>query len=433
MANKIKSHLFILLTIVLTSCSSSLTMQRGEYLKAYHHGGLCEAEKQLDHMLPSRNYTQSNDAVWVLLDRATTRFAMGKIDEAIDDYRAALEGLDYYSQDLPVEQLNKILLQDQLGAYQADDFEQVLARVYLSLALLNQGDMSNTFAILRQAEEYQQKKRIFYAQSLLTHDYQLIDNPLSKYLFAVLLEKYGDFSNADILYRESGRGKTEAESRKPGQATILLVCHNGKAPYKISGTCDASVASALALEIILGSSCHRDPAISSLTGIPVPKLCYWPCAFGSLVRASLDGNTSQPLQPFYDIGCAAEQQLDQKMPVIVARGVARFALRRTTVGYMQEQDPALGFLTDMVMLAANASTKADTRSWTTLPLTLDIARFDTSPGEHSLNISVDGTLNKTFRLSLKSDDLCVINIFNLHPGITQILIPQHFLNKESCP
>lgn len=425
MINKIQSQLFILIAIVLTSCSSSLTLQRGEYLKAYHHGGLCQAEKQLDHMLPSRNYTRSSDAAWVLLDRATTRFAMGKMDDAIADYCASLEALDYYSQDLPVEQLNKILLQDQTGAYQADDFEQVLARLYLSLALLHQGDTSNAFAILRQAEEYQQKKRIYYSQSLLTRDYQLIDNPLSKYLFAVLLEKYGDFSNANILYKESGIREPGAGSRKPGQATVLIVCHNGKAPYKISGISDASIASALALEMLLGSS-HRDPAISSLTGIPVPKLCYWPYSSGSLIRACLDGGQYQCLHPIYDIGYAAEHQLSQKMPVIVARGAARLALRRTTVGYMQEQDPALGFLTDMVMLAANANTKADTRSWTTLPLTIDMARFDLSPGKHTLSISVEGASNQSFPLSLQSDDLCVINIFNLHPGITKILIPQHF-------
>ena len=34
-------------------------------------------------------------------DRATLRFALGKTDEAIQDYGCALQSLDYYEQTLP--------------------------------------------------------------------------------------------------------------------------------------------------------------------------------------------------------------------------------------------------------------------------------------------------------------------------------------------
>ena len=95
------------------------------------------------------------------------------------------------------------VLQDEQGAYQAEDFEQVLARVYFALALLHQGDESNAYAVLRQAEEYQQYRREVYTKIPFTRHYHLADNGLSKYLFATLLKKRGDPSNAQVLYSQA--------------------------------------------------------------------------------------------------------------------------------------------------------------------------------------------------------------------------------------
>ena len=250
------------------------------------------------------------------------------------DYRLALEALDYYNQEAPGESVTKFLLEDGLSAYSGEEFEQVLARVYFSLALWHEGDEGNAFALLRQAEEVQQKKQEMYRLSRLTENFQLIENPVAKYLMAAVLENRGDVSQASLLYRQTAQ-LLHLEQLPPEMApqskgaTVILICHNGNAPRKISETSDASIASAIALEMILCSQ-HIDPAISSLTGIPVPALMQTMDALPSPVKAWVDGEQKE-LISIYDVRTTAAQQLDQKLPLIVARGAARFLTRRGAV------------------------------------------------------------------------------------------------------
>lgn len=424
----------LLLMAFCCACSTAVT-QRGEYLAAYKAGDLAVAEEVLDtavhKALPCRDFRSSKDAVWLLLDRATIRFAAGDTAGAISDYNTAIEAIDYYSQKSPVEYLQQVALEDDCEAYSGEDFEQVLARVYFALALMHQGDHSNAYAMLRQAEDVQQRKTEMYASSPLTADFRLVENSVAKYLLAALSENKGDVSNARILYAQaaglSGFPTFQFDANTD-KATVIIVCHNGNAPFKVTGYSEASRASALALEIILAQN-GIPPAISTMTGIPVPVLMQTVGGEPLSIAATLDGQ-EKPLLQLYDVGATASEQLSQQMPLIVARGVARLLLRRATVGYGQERDPGLGMLLDIGMTIANATTKADTRSWATLPNTIDIARYDVESGDQELKIVVDCArcplYAGSYHLRLKPHDLCIINIFNVHPCVTHVLIPEQF-------
>ncbi len=430
-------------------CSSAVN-QRDAYITAYHTGDIVRAESALSAIIreeipPAKADSTSNDAAWLLLDRGTARFASGEVVLAIDDYRRAIDLMDFYSQDCAAETVGKLLLQDDLGAYAGEDFEQVLARVYLALALLHTGDMGNAYALLRQAEEWQQQKREEYRNSPVKRCYALVENAVAKYLFAVLLEKQGDASNAAILYGDTAAlvdnaqlkreiGVCDAQILSPSGtaslnnrscATILVLCHNGNAPHKVSVLSDASVASTVALEIFLGMQ-DIDPAWSSLAGIQAPALRYWNNSQPLSTIASLDG-IQKPLLPLYCVGETAAAQLDQQMPLIVARGVARYLLRRGAVACANDQDPQMGALVDFAMFVANLHTKADTRSWTTLPETIDVARYDTCEGKHRLTIQAAYMSPMAYELQLSQGDLCVVSVFNIHPGVTTVQIPKRFL------
>jgi uncharacterized protein len=419
-------------------CVSSILSQRGAYLRAYHTGALDHAEQQLDSLMTvtnvKENYRESKEASWILLDQATLHFAMGKTAIAIEEYAEALESLDYYGQDLTIEQYQQLLIQDEMAAYQADDFEQVLARVYFAFALLHEGEESNAYALLRQAEDYQQSKSQWYADIPFTRHYRFGHNALSKYLFALLLQRRGDESNARILYRQTQQltpHVIEVPEVDSESATVLVVCHNGNAPYKISTTCPASVASACALECLLATQ-DIDPAWSTLTGIPVPTLCDWPDASPLPTIAQL-ADLRHPLKTIYHVRQAASEQLEQKMPVLAARGVARLLMRRTAVGYLDRKNPTLGMISDVTMFVMNAHTHADTRSWTNLPAVIDMTRFDVMPGCYPLRLQIceeECLYTYDYTLQLRSHDLCVIHIFNIHPGVRQILIPVRYLKKR---
>ena len=83
------------------------------------------------------------------------------------------------------------------------------------------------------------------------------------------------------------------------------------------------------------------------------------------------------------------------------------------------------------MLVANEITRADTRSWTTLPALIDLTHFNVNPGCHTVNISVVdklcGVVNQSYQIKVKPNDLCIVHVFNIHPGLTRVLIPSRYL------
>jgi uncharacterized protein len=438
-----RAIVFVLSLALFTGCASNFTNNH-QYFTAYEFGELTQAENSLSNIVskkvPNNNFQQSKDAVCLLLDRATMRFTMNNIVGAAKDYLLAIEAMDFYTQDCTAEMFTQVLLDDECCAYSGEDYEQILARVYFALVLLHQGDYGNAYAILRQAEELQQRKKELYAHNKITENYELIDNSVAKYLLAAILENRGDFSNAYILYNQvksilnADHIPFECQdnpSKKRENATVLVLCHNGNSPRKVSGTCNASVASSIALELLLSTQ-NIPPAVSSMTGIPIPLLMQRAMSEPRPTYVTIDG-CEQYLAPFFDVSSTAYKQLHQKMPLIVARGVARFALRRSAVAYAQNQDPCLGSIVDIAMLVANANTQADTRSWLTLPNTIDLTRFDISSGNHELTVHVDVAMQPPFKgvynLILLPGDLCIINVFNFSPGISSVQIPQRFINN----
>lgn len=423
-----KYLLVALLTFCFSSCASKASM--AHVRQFYSQGHFEEAEVCLNQMISQKSAGANNDAVWQLLDRAMVRFTQNDAENAIEDFKLALETIDTYNQPLFKDTALQILGEDASAPYKGDDFEQGLARLYFALCLLHVGDESNAFAILRQSEEQDIRKREAYKKGPLTKDFYLGQNAISKFLFALLLEKGNDLSNAAILKREAqSLCRRELTEFDPTKANVVVICHNGNAPSKMTAFSDASRLSMLALELLLNSQ-SIDPAVCSLTGIPVPELYSTVAAYPLPTMAALD-TEQQLLRTWFDVRLSAQMELEQKMPVILARGAARLLLRRSAVGYLQEQNSFLGSLADFSMLVANSMTCADTRSWDALPMTIDLAIFQVDPDTYPLHIqsSLNGCIFSSTKhtIRVKKGDLCVVQVFNIHPGITKILIPERFL------
>lgn len=424
---------------LLSSCSSSLIKCQTS-TTAFQTGDLVGADnilsEAIEHEMPPGRFEHCPDAVCLLLNRALVRFALGEIDKSISDFDVAIQALEYYRQNSTAEALGQTIFEDDFGAYQGQHFEHILARAYFALALIHKGDFSNAYALLRAAEEMQQNKKMLFPAYLSCSKEEVPDIAFSKYLFAVLLENRGDKSNASLLYQQakdlSGIEPTTINTTDDNSsATVVLVCHNGNIPFKVSGTSPASIASTVTLEILLKSQ-HIDPSWSAITGIPVPVLCQKLKSSPSPTYASIDG-TYIPLNPYADIAQTAYTELEIEKPIVVARGVARYLLRRSAVAYCHKRNENLGALVDLGMLIANINTKADTRSWSTLPCNIDIARCILLPGDHQLKLIVDNPQCRSIAyqgaIHLERGDLCIINIFNIHPGISRVLIPKKFISK----
>jgi hypothetical protein len=258
-----------------------------------------------------------------------------------------------------------------MGAYVPPPFEESLARFYQALAFLHLEQEENAAATLYYLENH------------------AAQNPLTTYLLATLLQRRGD-SNASVLF-----SRLQID---PPQGNVLLVHHRGTAPQKKTELSPVSIVSAALVETLLQTT-DLKPAISSLTGIPIPVLQTIPRPTSLL---SLDRKSQTPTLSF-DIDTAAEEYLDQEMPWITARAAARLLVRRGLVASTKEK--AQPFI-DFAMLISNLATRADTRSWAMLPSCIDLYHLDLQPGLHQVQIG-----KQNVAVTVKETGLTILEIF----------------------
>ncbi len=75
--------------------------------------------------------------------------------------------------------------------------------------------------------------------------------------------------------------------------------------------------------------------------------------------------------------------LAARMPAITLRTVARAVVKKQTADKARKDNALAGFLADITAIVTES---ADTRSWNTLPASIQIARFAVPPGEHQLQV-----------------------------------------------
>ena len=358
--------IYICLLLLLFSCSHYYQDTAAQLQKGHFE----EAEKNLSKA--DLHYTASNDAALLLLSRAMVYFQSGQLEKSTNDFEKALDAIDYYKQTSLPEIAGQTLLQDDVAAYVPPSFEESLARFYLSLAFLHLRQEDNAAAT------------VYYLEN---HAGQ---NPLTTYLLATLFQRRGDSSNAQILY-----SKLKVE---PPKGNVLLIHHRGTSPEKRSEMAKTSIVSAALLETILKVNDVK-PALSTLTGVPIPVLYNTPRPTSIL---KIDHQSHIPIVS-YDIALAAEAHLTQEMPWTAARAAARIFIRRGVVASTKEKAQPL---MDIAMFISNIATRADTRSWNTLPSCIDLYHLDLEPGQHAVQI---GKQNLT--VTVKPNDLTVIELF----------------------
>jgi hypothetical protein len=81
----------------------------------------------------------------------------------------------------------------------------------------------------------------------------------------------------------------------------------------------------------------------------------------------------------------AIKTLERNMPTIIARAAARQALKYQATKQGKQENAALGLL---VNIGGALLEQADTRSWTTLPQTIYMARIPLNPGTYNLTLNI---------------------------------------------
>jgi hypothetical protein len=103
-------------------------------------------------------------------------------------------------------------------------------------------------------------------------------------------------------------------------------------------------------------------------------------------RARLDvGGRRVELETVENIDRLAREALDEDMPAVMARAISRAVVKYQSQKQANEQHALAGFLLTVTNLATE---RADTRSWTTLPKEIQMARVMLPAGEHDVRIEI---------------------------------------------
>jgi hypothetical protein len=274
------------------------------------------------------------------------------------------------------EQLASVTVNDTMKAYEGLPSEQLMLYAFEALNYAQSGDIDGAAVEARQFD---------VKQHLIAEKYnaKYLSGAFVRYIDSMVYEAAGekdeariDMENAIAGYKiqNSGfpvpQGLTDDLKRinagKPTPSEVVFILHNGLGPT-------------LSEEIIRVVN-PKPQNGSAMFSLAVPKFTRRSVPVARVVLSSKDGSASSEIVE--DVNNIGERSAKDRLPIIIARGVARMVAKSVAVGEAKKQGGELaGFLANV---ATAVSERADTRSWNLLPGNILMARLPLAAGKHDL-------------------------------------------------
>ena len=291
-----------------------------------------------------------------------------------------------------------VTINDAVRDYKGDRYEQVLLHAYMAMNYLQLGKLDSARVEMLQAdvkmmewgEQPEEDPFVRYFAGMIyealgeddqalvsyrkardtyiaTHDRQMLEVPLmlKKDLLRLLA---GQALWDEYRTLKSEFGLTDFKPVKPSEdfGELIVVLNNGLAPIRTEAaimTYSAEIQSNVRVAFPVYEK-ESSPAKRSRLKI---------------------GGRHIDLETVENIDSLARHALDDDMPLVMTRAIARAVVKYQTQSQAQEQHALAGFLLTVTNLATE---RADTRSWTTLPKEIQIARVVLPVGTHDVSIEI---------------------------------------------
>jgi len=301
------------------------------------------------------------------------------------------------------EQASSLVVNDQVKSYEGADFEKILLQFYMILNYLELGQKDDArvevLQIDQRLKEIKQKRSsealpeeawVRYMSGIVFEDlgewsdamiayrkaYQAYTQYLASYKLSVpyslklallrLADRQGLYEELEQYKKEFGINEWDTIAQRQDKGELVIVVSSGLAPVKKPNS--ATVIS---------------PRTGQLIRISVPVYVERPIALSGVNYQVGDQQGQLELMEIVDP--LAIKSLEQEMPTIIARAAARQAIKYQATKQARQEDSALGLL---VNLTGALLEQADTRSWTTLPQAIYMARVSLSPGTYNLSVRI---------------------------------------------
>jgi len=400
------------LFLLLGGCASYSQTHYSIQQSLFNHNP-ARALEQLEKKSPS-----SRDQFLYHADKAMLLRMLGRYSESNAEIESAKKIVDEFSATSISEEGAAFIINDATRTYIGTPVEQVMLHVYAALNYLELRQLDSARVEILQVDTRLRSFREDDPDNPLSFD------PFARYFSGIIFEDLSEWSDAMIAYRKSyeayqahhalyklgipeqlkrslilmadkvgltaEREKYEQEfnlkladlnSISKHQSELIFTFHNGLAPIKREHSTQLfSPATGRFVRIALPSYHRRKNIVTKLRIKIQDQLQYT--------------STTELTE---DIGSLEIKTLEEHMPAITARALARAVVKYNLADDVSDKNPVAGLL---VNLAGIATERADTRSWLTLPAEIQTARLPIPPGNHNLIIEL---LNDNNRVVLQQE------------------------------
>jgi hypothetical protein len=339
------------------------------------------------------------------LDRAMVELASGRPKNAEKILREVRDSFDYYEQTSIAEKAAVMLTDDTHSAYAGEDYEKVLIRAMLAISnLMSGGDDAIAYSL--QTDEKQERiiqagkeesgenpklayKRIAlgaYLHGMLREATNLDYNEAAQ-SFVKVCNWEPNFPYGKYDYDRAAHGLHCAK----GNGVLYVFAMVGRGPYKEQrDEVPTQVAMLIADRIISAVGKHTLPP--TLAPVKVPIVVATPQSIDMRgVGVSVNGQHVGETATITDVTKLAIQQYSEIYPRVIARAVARRAIKKGIVygakeGMQVANGTGVNFLMDVGGVVWEATEQADTRCWGLLPDRIQVMRVELPAGEHRVGL-----------------------------------------------
>jgi len=383
---------------------------------ATYSAGIAKVEREtsnrnLDGALKSLDelkLTGADQMLYYLNKGALLRF-QGDYAASNQQFESAKSLMEKLSAISLAEQTGSVMVNDTLKAYEGTGNEQFLIYAFKELNYLQSGNVDDAAV---EARQFDIKQRLI-AEKDPSAAY--LSGAFVRYLNGMVYEEAGESDSARIDYSKAVEGyqaqssitgfgvpaalkadldrldnpqakKQFSPARKSaGVAMQTLGTRNtGEVVFILHDGLGPTLAESI-LRIV-----NPDPQNgAAILSVAVPSFIQRPVP---VARFDLSGGSESASSELVDdVNAIARKSLENRLPAITARAVARMVLKNAMARKIKNQNGDSGsgglLLSIVTDVGAIVSERADTRSWSLLPGNILMARLALPPGKHDLKVT----------------------------------------------
>ena len=349
------------------------------------------------------------DQILFYLNKGTLFHFQGDYAASNQQFESAKSLMEKLSAISLTEQTGSVVVNDTMKAYEGTANEQLLIYAFEELNYLQSGNVDDAAV---EARQFDIKQRLIAGKDPSA---AYLSGAFVRYLNGMTYEEVGESDSARIDYRKAVDGY-KAQSSITGfgvPAALKADLDRLENPQAKSRFAPAKKSAGVAMqptdtrnngEVVfilhdgLGPTlaenilriANPDPQHgAAIMSVAAPKFVQRPVPVAHFELSG--GSEAVSSELVEDVNAIARKSLDDRLPAITARAVARMVVKNAIARNAKNQkgDSGTGGLLISIVtdVGAIVTERADTRSWSLLPGNILMARLALPPGTHDLKVT----------------------------------------------